>query len=135
MAGMGGASGSAMQTLAYPTLAFVFALILIGYSVWDLDQLSGRRYSRQRGPVPAGRRGGVPGDGRAPSPRRHVSGTEATGARDRATRGPVPLADRPVPAGPGAAARGPSARSCCRRGRRSAAGSPWASPWPSCWSS
>ena len=46
MSGMGGASGaSAMQTLRYPTLAFVFALILIGYSIWDIDQLSGRRYS------------------------------------------------------------------------------------------
>jgi Domain of unknown function (DUF5134) len=43
MSGMGGASG--MQSLQYPTLAFVFALILIGYSTWDLDQLSGRRYS------------------------------------------------------------------------------------------
>jgi hypothetical protein len=44
MDGMGG-SGSAMRTLGYPTLAFVLALILAGYSVWDLDQLSGRRYS------------------------------------------------------------------------------------------
>jgi hypothetical protein len=43
-AGMGGAS--AMQALKYPTLAFVFALILIGYAAWDLDQLSGKRYSR-----------------------------------------------------------------------------------------
>jgi Domain of unknown function (DUF5134) len=43
MAGMGGASGT--QSLRYPTLAFVFALILIGYSIWDLDQLSGSRYS------------------------------------------------------------------------------------------
>jgi Domain of unknown function (DUF5134) len=43
MGGMGGASG--MQSLQYPTLAFAFALILIGYSIWDLDQLSGRRYS------------------------------------------------------------------------------------------
>jgi len=43
MSGMGGASG--IQSLRYPTLAFVFALILIGYSIWDLDQLSGRRYS------------------------------------------------------------------------------------------
>jgi hypothetical protein len=33
-----------MQTLRYPTLAFVFALILAGYCIWDLDQLSGRRY-------------------------------------------------------------------------------------------
>jgi Domain of unknown function (DUF5134) len=44
MAGMGGGSGP--QTLKYPTLAFVFALILIGYTIWDLDQLSGKRYSR-----------------------------------------------------------------------------------------
>ena len=44
MAGMGG--GSAMQTLRYPTLAFVFALILVGYTIWDIDQLSGKRYSR-----------------------------------------------------------------------------------------
>lgn len=43
MGGMGGMSG--MGTLKYPTLAFVFGLILVGYSIWDLDQLSGRRYS------------------------------------------------------------------------------------------
>jgi len=42
MAGMGGMTG--MSTLSVPTLAFVFALILIGYTVWDLDQLSGLRY-------------------------------------------------------------------------------------------
>jgi hypothetical protein len=42
--GMGG--GTAMQTLKYPTLAFAFALILIGYTIWDLDQLSGKRYSQ-----------------------------------------------------------------------------------------
>jgi len=35
----GGMSG--MGTLQLPLLAFVFALALIGYSVWDLDQLSG----------------------------------------------------------------------------------------------
>lgn len=44
MSGMGGASGPAMQTLTYPTVAFVFALVLVGYSVWDLDRLSGMRY-------------------------------------------------------------------------------------------
>ena len=43
--GAGGVGGTAMRTLEYPALAFVFALILAGYSVWDLDQLSGRRYS------------------------------------------------------------------------------------------
>ncbi|HTX84553.1 MAG TPA: DUF5134 domain-containing protein [Streptosporangiaceae bacterium] len=35
----GGMSG--MGTLQLPFLAFVFALLLIGYSIWDLDQLSG----------------------------------------------------------------------------------------------
>jgi Domain of unknown function (DUF5134) len=38
-----GLSGTLM--LRYPTLAFAFALILIGYTIWDLDQLSGKRYS------------------------------------------------------------------------------------------
>jgi hypothetical protein len=39
MSGMAGRSG--MGTLALPTLAFLFALALTGYSIWDLDQLSG----------------------------------------------------------------------------------------------
>jgi Domain of unknown function (DUF5134) len=38
LAGMGSAG------LRYPSLAFVLALILAASSVWDLDQLSGRRY-------------------------------------------------------------------------------------------
>ncbi len=38
-AGMGAMSG--MGTLQVSFLAFVFALLLIGYSIWDLDQLSG----------------------------------------------------------------------------------------------
>jgi hypothetical protein len=42
--GTGGVGGSALPTLEYPTLAFVFTMILAGYSVWDIDQLSGRRY-------------------------------------------------------------------------------------------
>jgi Domain of unknown function (DUF5134) len=40
MSGMGGAAGT-MGTLGLPFLAFAFALLLIGYSIWDLDQLSG----------------------------------------------------------------------------------------------
>jgi hypothetical protein len=41
--GMGGMAGgmSGMGILQLPFLAFVFALVLIGYSIWDLDQLSG----------------------------------------------------------------------------------------------
>jgi hypothetical protein len=40
MSGMGGAADG-MGTLGVPFLAFIFALALIGYSIWDLDQLSG----------------------------------------------------------------------------------------------
>jgi hypothetical protein len=43
--GMGAMGGSAMQTLEYPTLAFAFGLVLAGYSVRDLDLLSGSRYA------------------------------------------------------------------------------------------
>ena len=39
MGGMGGLSG--MGTLELPFLALLFALALVGYSIWDLDQLSG----------------------------------------------------------------------------------------------
>jgi Domain of unknown function (DUF5134) len=39
MSGMGASSGASMQTLAYPTLAFAFGLILVGYTAWDLDHL------------------------------------------------------------------------------------------------
>ena len=39
--GVAGMGGSARQTLSLPFLALLFALVLIGYSVWDLDQLSG----------------------------------------------------------------------------------------------
>jgi hypothetical protein len=42
MGSMGGMSG--MSTLSYPTLAFAFALILAGYTIWDLDQLSNLRH-------------------------------------------------------------------------------------------
>jgi Domain of unknown function (DUF5134) len=41
--GVGGMAGgmSGMGTLQLPFLAFLFALALIGYTIWDLDQLSG----------------------------------------------------------------------------------------------
>jgi hypothetical protein len=44
MPGMG-SYGSALPGLRYPTLALLFALVLIGYTVWDLDQLSSRPHS------------------------------------------------------------------------------------------
>lgn len=91
MAGMPGMSaGSSMLMVSDPTLAFVFALVLIGYSTWDLDQLSGRRYSLAPARVSlAGVRAGVPAMAGAesaetarfsgPSPSGAVSGT-GTGA-------------------------------------------------------
>jgi len=39
--GMSGGGMSGMGTLQLPLLAFLFALALVGYSIWDLDQLSG----------------------------------------------------------------------------------------------
>jgi hypothetical protein len=45
MAGMSMGGSAATGTLEYPTLAGAFTLLLIGYSAWDLDQLSGRRFS------------------------------------------------------------------------------------------
>lgn len=45
-------SGTSAMTLRYPTLALLFALILVGYSIWDLDQLSGRRYAFGAARVP-----------------------------------------------------------------------------------
>ena len=57
MAGMGGASGG-MPTLAVPGLAFIFALVLAGYAVMDLDRLSGPAphgsYLATAGAAPAG---------------------------------------------------------------------------------
>jgi hypothetical protein len=42
MSGMGGTGGSmTMPALTHPTIAGAFALLLVGYSVWDLNQLSG----------------------------------------------------------------------------------------------
>ena len=40
MSGMG-AAGTSMQTLSAPVVAFIFALLLAGYVVMDLDRLSG----------------------------------------------------------------------------------------------
>jgi Domain of unknown function (DUF5134) len=54
--GTGGMAGmSGMGTLQLPFLAFVFALLLIGYSIWDLDQLSGPGASGHYSLAPARR--------------------------------------------------------------------------------
>jgi hypothetical protein len=44
-AAMPGGPAAGEMALRYPTLALAFAFTLVGYSIWDLDQLSGRRYS------------------------------------------------------------------------------------------
>ena len=46
--------GSAGEALRYPSLAFVFALILAASTVWDLDQLSGKRYRQESAAVTVG---------------------------------------------------------------------------------
>ena len=45
MGGMPGGPGSVTMALSHPTLALVFAFVLVGYAIWDLDQLSGRRHA------------------------------------------------------------------------------------------
>jgi hypothetical protein len=96
MAGMGGASGAATPMLRYPTLALVFALILVGYSVWDLDQLSGRRY-RLAGAQLAG---AVPALADAESANVAFSGAQAAAGSVAAPARPdVAAADRAAPGG------------------------------------
>jgi hypothetical protein len=78
MAGMPAGSTSSMLMLSDPTLAFVFAVILIGYSVWDLDQLSGRRYGLVSARVPLAQvRAGVPAMAGAESMTASFSGPRA----------------------------------------------------------
>jgi hypothetical protein len=90
MAGMGASGGSAMPTLEYPTLAFVFALILVGYSAWDLDQLSGRRYVLAGAGVPLAQ-AYVPAMAGAESAGIALTGAAGTG--DAATASAEPAAD------------------------------------------
>jgi hypothetical protein len=106
MAGMSGmnelpgSAGSTMLTLNDPTLAFAFALALIGYGVWDLDQLSARRYRLAGVPALAGAEPGaamisIPGSGAArdqaaPS---GPSGSSGGGGAGGGTAGD-PVADR-----------------------------------------
>jgi len=84
MGGMGGMSG--MSTLHVPTLAFVFALVLIGYTVWDLDQLSSLRY----GLAMAGAGGGLAVDSPA-----GPGGTGHEGATGGGRPGLRPVLDSP----------------------------------------
>jgi hypothetical protein len=81
MAGMAMSGGSSSLTLSDPTLAFVFTVILIGYSVWDLDQLSSRRYGLTSARVSlAGVRAGVPAMAGAETVTASFSGPRHAGA-------------------------------------------------------
>ena len=105
---MGGTSGPVMRTLHYPALAFVFTLVLAAYSVWDLDQLSGRRrLAAAAVPSAAAVVPALAGPGSAP--------VAAEGPRP--TAGPATTTMLPVPAAAGVAAtvggapgKGPAAR-------------------------
>jgi Domain of unknown function (DUF5134) len=55
MGAMPGMAGWAGMSLRYPALALAFALVLGGYCIWDLDQLSGRRHSLGTPRVPLAR--------------------------------------------------------------------------------
>jgi hypothetical protein len=127
--GMGGGMGG-MGTLELPFLAFLFALALVGYSIWDLDQLSGPgtsgHYSLAVARAPA--RPVLAGVGHPPGrvPPPCSPSRPAFPWSPRRSRQP-PRCRRPAPRR--------TAPACSPPGSRPAAGSPWASPWRSCWSS
>jgi hypothetical protein len=72
----GGMGGPAAHALTYPTLAGAFVVLLVGYGVWDLNQLSGGRSS-------AGVAGG-PATGTVPSAT--VSSATVVAGRDPVVR-------------------------------------------------
>ena len=96
MGGMSGGAGSAAMELSVPTLAFVFAFILVGYAVWDVDQLSGRRYATAARVTLAGAGpGSVAPAGIGPvtvRPARILASASAE-ALDRQPRGARPVSD------------------------------------------
>ena len=101
--GMSGMGGSGTQTLSLPILAFLFALILIGYGIWDLDQLSGPgasgHYSLAAARmVPASASGAaIPALAGADSPAAAFSGP--TSAASPTSAAPPTSAASPTPAG------------------------------------
>jgi hypothetical protein len=112
--GMSGMRGSGTQTLSLPILAFLFALILIGYTIWDLDQLSGPgpsgHYSLAARTAPAAPAG--PG---APTP--------ATPPTLANTESPTPAFSGPTSAGSLTSARSPTPSGSMSAGSPTSAGS------------
>ena len=140
MSGMGGISG--MGSLELPFLAFLFALALVGYSIWDLDQLSGPgpsgHYSLAVARV-APTRPVLAAAGAMPGPVPPRSPPQSAPPRPML---PQPVLLRPVLPRPRCQPESPRCRrpaprwtapASSPRGSRPAAGSPWASPWRSCW--
>ena len=134
--GMGGMSGggmSGMGTLELPFLALLFALALVGYSIWDLDQVSGPGTSGHyslaaarvvpTGPVLAGV-GATAGSGKTAASSAAGTGAVAVAAPAIPLRAWPLRCRRPVPRR--------TAPGFSPRGWRPAAGSRWASPWRSC---
>ncbi len=105
--GMSSMGGSAMPTLDLPVLAFIFAFLLIGYCVWDLDQLSGSGVTGHYSIAPASIRpvepalAGVPAVARtglqaASAGTAGPEGGAATSSGSQAAATPAPMASRAV---------------------------------------
>jgi len=95
--GMSGMGGSADRpSLAVPTLAFLFALVLAGYTVWDLDQISSR--SRRLAPASFAVQAAVPAAVPAAVLAGGAGDSAAWAGIDQAADGP----GDPIAAAPGA---------------------------------
>jgi hypothetical protein len=115
MAGMPGMAGgsAAMMTLHVPTLAFAFTLVLAGYSIWDLDQLSARRSGLTAVALPLGAR---PAAVSATALTTGPAATPATvsAAQVPATAMPATAVSRPASPGFGAGLLAPAVTVGCR---------------------
>jgi len=82
MSGVGGSPVPGMQSVELPTVAFAFALILAGYTMWDLDQISSRtrRFAMPGFAVPGAALAGVPASGGVAEPAAAFSATTGNGA-------------------------------------------------------
>lgn len=93
--GMAGMAGS-MGILSVPTLALAFALVLAGYTVWDLDQASGGRHGHTR---PGALRVGLPGPAVLAAPGSASTEAVATATSSRGRSAVDPLLDPRVAVG------------------------------------
>lgn len=91
MESMGSMSEPAMQSLDYPTPGWVFLLVLVGYGVWDLDRLFGRRITPADAamPMPAAGAPALADPGAAPTA---SGGSRPTGGSAAVHKPPVAVA-------------------------------------------